>query len=191
LRAFRKIAEETKNHDLERDLYIEERKAERGVYLNQLLERDELDNKLRAIADQKKHVWLEWRLQRRARNAHWLEILAKPDKIARLIAHLLWIVIMGAYWAFANYGRSFLLPLAWLGLSGYVFYRLYLWILSPKMVKAGPLDIDNHKHAVQMLAFGNTVPFVGPLTIDSDIKKFLFCLQIKIAWSFHRTAINC
>jgi Pentapeptide repeats (9 copies) len=30
LRAFRKIAEETKNHDLERDLYIEERKAERG-----------------------------------------------------------------------------------------------------------------------------------------------------------------
>jgi REP element-mobilizing transposase RayT len=35
LRAFR-IAEETKNHDLERDLYIEERKAERGVYLHQL-----------------------------------------------------------------------------------------------------------------------------------------------------------
>jgi hypothetical protein len=35
LRAFRKIAEETKNHDLERDLYIEERKAERGVYLVQ------------------------------------------------------------------------------------------------------------------------------------------------------------
>src|SRR5262245_25801568 len=29
LRALRKIAEETKNHDLERDLYIEERKAER------------------------------------------------------------------------------------------------------------------------------------------------------------------
>jgi hypothetical protein len=36
LRALRKIAEETKNHDLERDLYIEERKAERGVYLSQL-----------------------------------------------------------------------------------------------------------------------------------------------------------
>ena len=32
LRAFRKVVEETKNHDLERDLYIEERKAERGVY---------------------------------------------------------------------------------------------------------------------------------------------------------------
>jgi hypothetical protein len=35
LRAFRKIAEDTKNQDLERDLYIEERKAERGVYLRQ------------------------------------------------------------------------------------------------------------------------------------------------------------
>src|SRR5208337_2806542 len=35
LRAFRKVAEETKNHDLERDLYIEERKAERGVYWRQ------------------------------------------------------------------------------------------------------------------------------------------------------------
>jgi hypothetical protein len=31
LRTFRKLAEDTKNHDLERDLYIEERKAERGV----------------------------------------------------------------------------------------------------------------------------------------------------------------
>src|SRR5207249_3747100 len=33
LRRLRKIAEETKNHDLERDLYIEERKAERGIQL--------------------------------------------------------------------------------------------------------------------------------------------------------------
>jgi hypothetical protein len=32
LRALRKIAEDTKNHDLERDLYIEERKAERGIF---------------------------------------------------------------------------------------------------------------------------------------------------------------
>jgi hypothetical protein len=31
----RKLAEDTKNHDLERDLYIEERKAERGVILAQ------------------------------------------------------------------------------------------------------------------------------------------------------------
>jgi uncharacterized protein YjbI with pentapeptide repeats len=35
LRALRKLADETKNHDLERDLYIEERKAERGIGLAQ------------------------------------------------------------------------------------------------------------------------------------------------------------
>jgi hypothetical protein len=26
-----------------------------------------------------------------------------------------------------------------------------------------------------MLALGNAVPFVGPLTVDSKIKEFLFC----------------
>jgi pentapeptide repeat protein len=35
LRALRTLADETKNHDLERDLYIEERKAERGILLAQ------------------------------------------------------------------------------------------------------------------------------------------------------------
>jgi hypothetical protein len=54
LRRLRKIAEDTKNHDLERDLYIEERKAERGVYLHQLLGLDELKQNLEAINKQKK-----------------------------------------------------------------------------------------------------------------------------------------
>jgi hypothetical protein len=40
LRALRKLTEETKNHDLERDLYIEERKSECGVYWRQ--EREDL-----------------------------------------------------------------------------------------------------------------------------------------------------
>ncbi len=35
LRALRKLAEDNKNHDLERDLYIEERKAERGIFWQQ------------------------------------------------------------------------------------------------------------------------------------------------------------
>jgi hypothetical protein len=35
LRELRKLADETKNHDLERDLYVEERKAERGILLAQ------------------------------------------------------------------------------------------------------------------------------------------------------------
>jgi hypothetical protein len=38
-------------------------------------------------------------------------------------------------------------------------------------------DVDQYRRAVRTLALGNTVPFVGPLTIDSDIKEFLFCLH--------------
>jgi hypothetical protein len=97
LRRLRKIAEETKNHDLESDLYIEERKAERGIYLRQ-----------------------------------------------RLVA------------------------------SGFFFYWCYGKILAHFAPKAGSLA-DQYDRAVRMLALGNTVPFVGPLTIDSEIKKFLFC----------------
>ena len=36
-------------------------------------------------------------------------------------------------------------------------------------------DTDKYKQAVRMLALGNAVPFVGPLTIDGEVKKFLFC----------------
>jgi hypothetical protein len=179
LRAVEKIAEDTKNHDLERDLYIEERKAERGVYLNQLLERDELDKKLRAIARQKKHAWLEWRLQRRARNARWLGLLAKPAQFARLVAHCLWIIVMWFYWALADYGRSIARPfVVWLVLSLIIFPWLYGQIL-PVPQKADSLDADKFEQAVQTVARANAVPFVGPLAIDSDIKKFLFCLNDK------------
>jgi hypothetical protein len=173
LRALRKIAEETNNHDLERDLYIEERKAERGVNLHQLLGLDELKKNLEDINKQPKYPWVILRLQRRARNAHWLGILAKPDKIARLIAHLLWIAVMGVYWALADYGRSFARPAAWLIWSGFFFYWCYGKILAQLLAKAP--DIDKYKQAVRMLALGNTVPFVGPLTIDSKVKEFLFC----------------
>jgi hypothetical protein len=174
LRRLRKIAEDTKNHDLERDLYIEERKAERGVYLHQLLGLDELKQNLEAINKQKKHVWLEWRLQRRARNAHRLGILANPDKFARLLAPLLWIAVMFGYWALADYGRSFARPVAWLGVSLRFFLR-YHEVLAPLMHEAGSANADKYNHAVWMLALGNAVPFVGPLTIDAEIKKFLFC----------------
>jgi hypothetical protein len=175
LRAFRKIAEDTKNHDLERDLYIEERKAGRGVYLGQLLELDELKWNLEDIDKQQKHVWLEWRLRRRARNAHWLGILANPDKFARLLANLLWIAVMFGYWALADYGRSFARPVAWLGASLRFFYLRYHEVLAPLMHEAGSANADKYNHAVWMLAFGNAVPFIGPLTIDAKIKEFLFC----------------
>jgi hypothetical protein len=146
LRAFRKIAEETKNHDLERDLYIEERKAERGVYLHQ--RREEL----------KKVQWIE-----------------KPLIAWQLVTHLFWMLVMLAYLVVANYGRSFLLPFAWwLVLSLIIFPWCYGQILPPPQ-KAGQLDAGKYELAVQMVARANAVPFVGPLAIDTEIKKILFC----------------
>jgi hypothetical protein len=174
LRALRKLAEETKNHDLERDLYIEERKAERGVYWRQLLDElkkapEELKKKLKDIDEQQREVWSNSRHKARARNAHVLEIAVK---IARLAVHGFWIAVMGLYWVLADYGRSFLRPFAWLIASGIFFYWGYLAVLT---AKASPPDIDKYKQAVRMLVLGNSVPFVGPLTIDSEIKKLLVC----------------
>jgi hypothetical protein len=147
LRAFRKIAEETKNRDLGRDLYIEERKAERGVYWRQLLDElkkapEELKKKLEDIDEQQREVWSNSRHKAWARNAHRLGIAIK---IARLAVHGFWIVVMDVCWALADYGRSFARPAAWLGLSGYSFYRLYLWILAALMAKPSPSDMDRYK----------------------------------------------
>ncbi|HUB65717.1 MAG TPA: hypothetical protein VL996_14940, partial [Methylocella sp.] len=128
LRALRKIAEETKNHDLERDLYIEERKAERGVYLRQRWE---------AL---RKEGW---------RNS--------PRNLLRLALHGVWILIMLLYWALADYGRNFLVPAIWLGLSVPFFYWRYSEVLAPLMHAAGSANTEKYNHAVGMLAFGNAV----------------------------------
>jgi uncharacterized protein YjbI with pentapeptide repeats len=147
LRFLRKIAEEARDHDLERDLYIEERKAGPGVYFVQRLE------------DLKKEPWTNW-----------------PRNAARLIAPILWVAVTVLYWALADYGRSFARPIAWwLALSLVIFPWWYGQILAPLKQKAGPNDTSKYEQVVQMVARGNAVPFVGPLTIDAEIKKFLFC----------------
>jgi hypothetical protein len=146
LRALRKIAEETKNHDFERDLYITERKAERGVYLHQ--QREDLKND-------------GWR--------------HRPRNLLRLMLQGFWVFIMLLYRALSNYGRNPVLPFVWLLLSVPFFYWRYSKVLAPLMHDAGPANVDKYNHAIWMLAFGNAVPFVGPLTIDAEIKKFLFC----------------
>jgi uncharacterized protein YjbI with pentapeptide repeats len=146
LRTLRKIAEETKNHDLERDLYIEERKAERGVYLRQRFE------------ELREAPWTEW-----------------PLIAGRLIAHILWIAVMGVYWALADYGRSFVRPAVLLALSVPVFHLGYGAILAPLMQQAGEVNAAKYTRAVWTVTLGNAVPVVGPLTIDAEIKKFLFC----------------
>jgi hypothetical protein len=147
LRRLRKLAEDTKNHDLARNLYIEERKAERGIYLCQLLDElkkapEELKKKLEDIDRQQREVWSNRRLRKRARNAHRLGVAVK---IARLAVHGFWIVVVGVYWALADYGRSLARPAAWLGLSGHSFHRLYLWIVAALMAKANPSNMDKYK----------------------------------------------
>jgi len=62
----------------------------------------------------------------------------------------------------------------WLVLSLIIFPWLFGQIL-PVPQKAGSLDADKYEQAVQMVARANAVPFVGPLIIDAEIKKFLFC----------------
>jgi Pentapeptide repeats (9 copies) len=178
LRALRKIAEDTKNHDLERDLYIEERKAERGVYIFQLHvdlinELDKLGKKLKDISKDQTGVMSKWWHEAAAVISHAPRIaLITVATFARFIARLPWIFVMGLYWALADYGRSFLRPFAWLIASWFFFYWSYTAALMPETCF---LNADKFEHALRMLALGNAVPFVGPLTIDAALKKLLFC----------------
>jgi hypothetical protein len=160
-RSFRKLAEETKNHDLERDLYIEERKAERGVYLCHRWE---------AL---KKEGWKN-----------------TPRNLLRLAIHGFWIFIMFLYWALADYGRNVVVHfLWWLAFTFLIFPRLYAAILDPLMREAGLANTDKYNHAVSMLAFGNAVPFVGPLTIDAEIKIAFPCRRRAFnSWWLFRTS---
>jgi len=80
---------------------------------------------------------------------------------------------MGVYWALADYGRNFVLPTAWLISSVFFFDWRYTKVLAPLMANAP--NVDKYEQALGMLALGNAVPFVGPLTIDAKIKEFLFC----------------
>jgi hypothetical protein len=146
LRALRRIAEETKNHDLERDLFIEERKAERGVYLH-----------------------LRWEGLKKS------PILEKARVFPQLLVHFSWIVVMLGYWALADYGRSFARPVAWFATSVFIFHLWYVSILEPFKQRAGPTNAVQYEAAERMLAFSNAVPFISSGIFDTELKKFLFC----------------
>jgi uncharacterized protein YjbI with pentapeptide repeats len=148
LGAFRKDAQEKRDDDRERDLYIEERKAKLGIHLVQWFE------------DLKKASMIEW-----------------PLSAVALITRLLWIVVVVLCWALADYGRSFVRPAIWLALSVPFFYMLYAAILMPQAgtVDAAKFDAANFDRAVRMVALGNAVPFMGSLTSDAEVKKLLFC----------------
>ena len=191
LRAIRKIAEETKNHDFERDLYIEERKAERGVIWSRLWPQTKAAAKRLTIASLvlvrphriARPAMLNWsdparvRLWRAWRKRARLFLLAA----GQLASHALWIVVMAAYWALADYGRSFVRPLFWLVASWAFFRWRYEDVFAPVLQKLRAMgdlqatQIPQYHDAIHMVALGHAVPFVGAFTVDTDIKKFLLC----------------
>ena len=113
LRVFRKDAQEKRDDDRERDLYIEERKAELGIHLVQRRK------------DLKKASIMEW-----------------PGSAVAFITQPLWIAVMAICSALANYGRSFVRPAMWLALSVPFFYRLYAAILMPQAGTVATANFD-------------------------------------------------
>jgi hypothetical protein len=136
LRALRKLADETGNHDLERDLYIEERKAERGIVLAE--------------------YWREGKI-----------VLLKP----KFLAHCLWIALMGGYWLLADYGRSFIRPLFALVASIFVFHASYSTMLKP----VSTASETTFRRAVWAFTIANSLPFVGALTLEKEVKEMILC----------------
>lgn len=143
LRRLRDLADRTKNHDLERDLYIEERKAERGIYFARY-----------------------WR-------AGW-----KGKLHPHFLAHCSWIIALGIYWLLADYGRTFVRPLAALVVSVFLFWWAYSAVLitpSKTNTSDGIQRAVAFDNAVWAFAISNAVPFVGALTLERDVKLTLLC----------------
>jgi hypothetical protein len=111
LSALRKDAQEKGEDDRERDLYLEERKAELGIQLVRWFE----DLKMGSVIE-------------------------LPFRAVLLIIRLLWIGVMVLCWALADYGRSFVRPAAWLALSVPFFYFGYLAVLAPLVAKAPDIE---------------------------------------------------
>jgi Pentapeptide repeats (9 copies) len=157
LRRLRNLAEETNNHDLERDLYIEERKAERGIKLAQYWQEG---------SPRRRHPW-GWMWQPNQPKFYIQTFFFQP----RFYTHCLDIVIMSIFWLLANYGRSVVRPLIALVLSVFVFQYAYIAALSvPSSAQSKEFG-----QAVQAFTIANAVPFVGALTLDKDVKGRLLC----------------
>jgi hypothetical protein len=186
LRRLRKLAEESNNHDFERNLYIEERKAERGIYFVQ-----HLSDGLTGVRD-------EWRQVVDLRSSFlfvlftcWRVVIM----ISRLVTHTVWIGILFAYWLLADYGRSFLRPAIALVISVFLFHAVY-WIAMPassapdfwQRIVAGmshavawpTVDDTQYVRAVRAFSIANAIPFVGALTLDGKVKELLICGNLTI-----------
>jgi uncharacterized protein YjbI with pentapeptide repeats len=184
LRYLRKLADDVKNHDLERDLYIEERKAERGINLAALL----------------RDGWHYIRHPRRrdGTNFYGTSIiyfllflcLQLVLPLPKLLIQLTWIAAMFFYWLLADYGRSFIRPFSALLLSVVLFHTAYWLALRPQValgfwpritwalhqtITWPQANDEPFVRATRAFALANAVPFVGALTLDKEIKERLIC----------------
>jgi hypothetical protein len=204
-RYLRKLADDAKNHDLERDLYIEERKSERSDYFFALLYEPFL------------HLSRQWRDRRK--KGFWsvnglsdfpMEVAAQiVVTTPRLLVHIGWSAVEWLYWLLADYGRSFIRPLLALLLSIVLFNAAYWLLLRPQgapwpRATAAAMARAAHRNdppwllplmgaleqgitlpkandppfvrAVWAFSIANAVPFVGALTLDKEIiKERLIC----------------
>jgi hypothetical protein len=185
LRHLRVLAEESKNHDLERDLYVEERKAERGIYFATYL-RDgwlDLQERWRGVTTGAPSV-------RKSIAFSFLVYLPILRTATNLLVHSGWIGAMFVYWLLADYGRSFLRPVLALLLSMVVFHAAYWFALEPQAAPgfyprvtaalhraiARPQENDPpFVRATRAFAIANAVPFVGALTLDKEIRERVLC----------------
>jgi uncharacterized protein YjbI with pentapeptide repeats len=159
LRRLRTLAEDSKNHDLERDLYIEERKAERGIYFVHFLADgwNDVRQRWHKIGDGWNDVRRRWynlaNVQSGARLGllEYLPIVRTATRLlihlplfplfaflqivqtaTRLLIHLGWVGVMFFYWLLADYGRSLVRPFTALALSVVLFHAAYWLILRPQ-----------------------------------------------------------
>jgi uncharacterized protein YjbI with pentapeptide repeats len=95
----------------------------------------------------------------------------REGKTALLLAHCLWIAVMGIYWLLADYGRSVIRPLLVLVLSIFVFHASYSMLLTSPSTS----NEVNLKRAVWAFTIANAVPFVGTLTLEKEVKGLILC----------------
>ncbi|MER2605557.1 MAG: hypothetical protein ABTQ29_07000, partial [Siculibacillus sp.] len=125
--------------------------------------------------------------RRRAYLRHGTRVLGA---LLPLLGHLVWIGVMALYWAFADYGRSWVRPAVWLVVSLLAFHGggsiegIDARLLSERRAAAIERVVGDeartavaaqYDEAVRLYSVANSIPFVGPLTVDGDVKKFLFC----------------
>jgi uncharacterized protein YjbI with pentapeptide repeats len=202
LRELRKIAEETRNHDLERDLFIEERKAQRGIALS--------DGAFKML-DRSAPSTL-WVAKSRYVNGSIHALLVFPLKLIalfplsllRFAGKLLEIAVMTSFWVLGNYGRSFVRPLAALIFSVFVFQSIYMAMLMPvrhssgNFFQAGLSLVKNYAaaavsddsklgNAIRALAIANAIPLVGALGLEKEVKATVLCADTRNDLHSNRT----